>query len=87
MDYGYLKLCGGWVTRDNGTVVKPTGAALTSQITGAIDWSEMVCGTNEVYIDVMETVSILISIAHRSRLTAGMVKTSSRACRSTVWAK
>lgn len=41
----------------------PSGAALTSQITGAIDWRRegIRYRTNEIYIDVQETVSLQVS--------------------------
>lgn len=70
MDYGYPQNCAVDVLQlyiNQGTaIVKPTGAAgaaLTSQITGAIDWRRdgLRYRKNEVYIDVMETVSILTS--------------------------
>ena len=70
MDYGYPQNCAVDVLQlyiNQGTaIVKQSGAAgtaLTSQITGAIDWRRdgLRYRKNEVYIDVMETVSILTS--------------------------
>ena len=70
MDYGYPHNCAVDVLQlyiNQGTaIVKQSGAAgtaLTSQITGAIDWRRdgLRYRKNEVYIDVMETVSILTS--------------------------
>lgn len=70
MDYGYPQNCAVDVLQlyiNQGTaIVKKSGAAgaaLTSQITGAIDWRRdgLRYRKNEVYIDVMETVSILTS--------------------------
>jgi AP-2 complex subunit mu-1 len=71
MDYGYPQNCAVDVLHlyvNNGTVLaKPqtggAGAALTSQITGAIDWRRdgLRYRRNQVYIDVMETVALLTS--------------------------
>lgn len=71
MDYGYPQNCAvdvlmlyinqGNVKQNLGTAT--SGTALTSQITGAIDWRRdgLRYRKNEVYIDVQETVSILTS--------------------------
>ena len=70
MDFGYPQNCSIDVLRlyiNLGSVVQNTaakeGAALTSQITGAIDWRRegIRHRRNEVYIDVHETVSQLTS--------------------------
>jgi len=70
MDYGYPQNCSIDVLKlyiNQGTqrtvVAGNTGTALTSQITGAIDWRRegIRYRSNEVYIDVQETVSLLMS--------------------------
>ena len=71
MDYGYPQNCAVDVLHlyvNNGTVLaKPqtggAGAALTSQITGAIDWRRegLRYRRNQVHIDVLETVALLTS--------------------------
>jgi AP-2 complex subunit mu-1 len=71
MDFGYPQNCSIDVLKlyiNLGTVVKDDaakegGAALTSQITGAIDWRRegIRHRKNEVYIDLHETVSQLTS--------------------------
>jgi len=71
MDYGYPQNCAIDVLRlyiNLGSVLQTvssgnTGSALTSQITGAIDWRRegIRYRKNEVYIDVHETVSLLLS--------------------------
>jgi AP-2 complex subunit mu-1 len=69
MDYGYPQNCSIDVLKlyiNLGSVVQQAskeGAALTSQITGAIDWRRegIKYRKNEVYIDLHETVSILTS--------------------------
>ena len=90
MDYGYPQNCAVDVLQlyiNQGTaIVKPAtgaaGAALTSQITGAIDWRRdgLRYRKNEVYIDLMETVSILTSMQGqilRSEITGKvMMKTA-----------
>jgi AP-2 complex subunit mu-1 len=73
MDYGYPQICAvdvlqryikstGWGDFFKATEEKG-GAALTSQITGAIDWRRegIRYRNNEVYIDVREMVSMLTS--------------------------
>lgn len=72
MDYGYPQNCTVDVLKlyINQGNVKPTlasmqtGATLTSQITGAIDWRRegLRYRSNEVYIDVQETISLQTSI-------------------------
>jgi AP-2 complex subunit mu-1 len=72
MDYGYPQNCaidvlrlyinlGAQVERSSST----SGTALTSQITGAIDWRRegIKYRRNEVYIDVHETVTLVTSIS------------------------
>mmetsp|Transcript_14739 Transcript_14739/g.22223 ORF Transcript_14739/g.22223 Transcript_14739/m.22223 type:complete len:434 (+) Transcript_14739:120-1421(+) len=70
MDYGYPQNCSIDVLRlyiNLGSVIQEgvskEGAALTSQITGAIDWRRegIRYRKNEVYIDLHETVSLLTS--------------------------
>ena len=70
MDYGYPQNCSIDVLRlyiNLGSVIQEgvskEGAALTSQITGAIDWRRegIRYRKNEVYIDVHETVTLLTS--------------------------
>jgi AP-2 complex subunit mu-1 len=71
MDYGYPQNCTVDVLKlyiNQGDVrqtlqAQQTGAQLTSQITGAIDWRRegIRYRTNEVYIDVQETISLLLS--------------------------
>ena len=71
MDYGYPQNCSIDVLRlyiNLGTMMQNAGPhkdgqALTSQITGAIDWRRegIRYRKNEVYIDVHETVSLLTS--------------------------
>jgi AP-2 complex subunit mu-1 len=70
MDYGYPQNCSIDVLRlyiNLGSVIHEAGAkegaALTSQITGAIDWRRegIRYRKNEVYIDLHETVSLLTS--------------------------
>ncbi len=71
MDYGYPQNCSIDVLKlyiNLGSVVSVTsdakaGSALTSQITGAIDWRRegIRHRKNEVYIDVHEVVSLLTS--------------------------
>jgi AP-2 complex subunit mu-1 len=70
MDYGYPQNCSIDVLRlyiNLGSVIHDAGAkegaALTSQITGAIDWRRegIRYRKNEVYIDLHETVSLLTS--------------------------
>ena len=70
MDYGYPQNCSVDVLRlyiNLGSVMQNVpqkdGGALTSQITGAIDWRRegIKYRKNEVYIDVHETVSLLTS--------------------------
>jgi AP-2 complex subunit mu-1 len=73
MDYGYPQNCTVDVLKlyiNQGDVRKnlqalQTGASLTSQITGAIDWRRdgIRYRSNEVYIDVQETVSLLMNVA------------------------
>lgn len=72
MDYGYPQNCTVDVLKlyiNQGNVRQnlqalQTGAQLTSQITGAIDWRRegIKYRSNEVYIDVRETVSLLTSV-------------------------
>lgn len=70
MDYGFPQNCSIDVLRlyiNLGSVIQEAGAkegaALTSQITGAIDWRRegIRYRKNEVYIDLHETVSLLTS--------------------------
>lgn len=71
MDYGYPQNCSVDVLKlyiNLGTMMQNVGpqkdgAALTSQITGAIDWRRegIRYRKNEVYIDLHETVSVLTS--------------------------
>lgn len=71
MDYGYPQNCTVDVLKlyiNQGDVRQnlqalQTGAQLTSQITGAIDWRRegIRYRSNEVYIDVQETVTLLAS--------------------------
>lgn len=70
MDYGYPQNCSVDVLKlyinqgqQRQAVPGNTGTALTSQITGAIDWRRegIRYRNNEVYIDVQETVSLLLS--------------------------
>jgi len=72
MDYGYPQNCTVDVLKlyiNQGDVRQnlaalQTGAQLTSQITGAIDWRRegIRYRSNEVYIDVQETITLLASI-------------------------
>lgn len=72
MDYGYPQNCATDVLRlyiNQGSVLEMasagnSGTALTSQITGAIDWRRdgLRYRKNEVFIDVHETVTLLTSI-------------------------
>lgn len=71
MDYGYPQNCSvdvlklyinqGSLQQNPGSVA--SGTALTSQITGAIDWRRegIKYRNNEVFIDVQETISLQIS--------------------------
>jgi AP-2 complex subunit mu-1 len=70
MDYGYPQTCATDVLMlyiNQGSIrqsaVGNTGTALTSQITGAIDWRRegIRYRSNEVYIDVQETITLLMS--------------------------
>lgn len=71
MDYGYPQTCATDVLRlyiNQGSVLENasagnSGTALTSQITGAIDWRRdgLRYRKNEVFIDVHETVTLLTS--------------------------
>jgi AP-2 complex subunit mu-1 len=71
MDYGYPQNCAIDVLKlyiNLGSVLQNSapgnsGAALTSQITGAIDWRRegLRYRKNEVYIDLNETVTLLLS--------------------------
>jgi AP-2 complex subunit mu-1 len=70
MDYGYPQNCSIDVLKlyiNQGDVRQAnagaTGASLTSQITGAIDWRRegIRYRNNEVYIDVQETISMQVS--------------------------
>lgn len=72
MDYGYPQNCSVDVLklyinqgeqREN-LAAGQTGATLTSQITGAIDWRRegIRYRNNQVYIDVQETVSLAVSV-------------------------
>jgi AP-2 complex subunit mu-1 len=71
MDYGYPQNCAVDVLKlyiNLGSVLQNaaaghSGAALTSQITGAIDWRHegLRYRKNEVYIDVHETVNLILS--------------------------
>lgn len=70
MDYGYPQNCSVDVLKlyinqgqQRQAAAGNTGTALTSQITGAIDWRRegIRYRNNEVYIDVQETVSLLLS--------------------------
>lgn len=71
MDYGYPQNCTVDVLKlyiNQGNVRQnlqalQTGAQLTSQITGAIDWRRegIRYRSNEVYIDVQETITLLVS--------------------------
>lgn len=71
MDYGYPQNCATDVLRlyiNQGSVLENasagnSGTALTSQITGAIDWRRdgLRYRKNEVFIDVHETVNLLTS--------------------------
>ena len=73
MDYGFPQNCSIDVLRlyiNLGATMQAVGkqkegAALTSQITGAIDWRQegIRYRKNEVYIDVHETVSLLTSVS------------------------
>lgn len=88
MDYGYPQNCSidvlhqyinlGYVLEKQSTA----GAALTSQITGAIDWRRegLKYRNNEVHIDVFETVTLVTSVSGqvmRSELTGKVVMKSS----------
>eukprot|EP00600_Ochromonadales_sp_CCMP1393_P001263 CAMPEP_0174982816 /NCGR_PEP_ID=MMETSP0004_2-20121128/16747_1 /TAXON_ID=420556 /ORGANISM="Ochromonas sp., Strain CCMP1393" /LENGTH=314 /DNA_ID=CAMNT_0016234897 /DNA_START=488 /DNA_END=1432 /DNA_ORIENTATION=+ len=71
MDYGFpqnctvdvLKLYINQGTATQNLVAMQTGATLTSQITGAIDWRRegIRYRSNEVFIDVQETISLVLS--------------------------
>lgn len=71
MDYGYPQNCAVDVLKlyinegnlRSSSAETKTGAALTSQITGAIDWRRegLRYRSNEIYIDVQETVTLLTS--------------------------
>ena len=72
MDYGYPQNCAVEVLRlyiNLGSIIPfvatptATGSQLTSQITGAIDWRRegIRYRKNEVYIDIHETVTLIIS--------------------------
>jgi AP-2 complex subunit mu-1 len=73
MDYGYPQNCAIDVLRlyiNLGSVLQGastgnTGSALTSQITGAIDWRRegIRYRKNEVFIDIHETISLLTSMS------------------------
>lgn len=71
MDYGYPQNCSVDVLKlyiNEGNIKQSkaasSGASLTSQITGAIDWRRegIRYRNNEVFIDVQETVSLLTSV-------------------------
>jgi AP-2 complex subunit mu-1 len=71
MDYGYPQNCAIDVLRlyiNLGSMMQASttaaGTALTSQITGAIDWRRegLKYRRNEVYIDVQETVTLITSM-------------------------
>jgi AP-2 complex subunit mu-1 len=71
MDYGYPQNCSEDVLKlyinqgeaKHNLASLQTGATLTSQITGAIDWRRegIRYRSNEVYIDVQETISLVLS--------------------------